>query len=164
MEFAYVLKNYGVDVTIVEFLDRALPNEDADVSKEIAKQYKKLGITIMTGAGRPDDRRQRHARSPSPIKDDKPATSRPSRSTRCCRRSASRRASRATAWRTPASQLTDRGAIAIDEHMRTNVPHIYAIGDVTAKLQLAHVAEAQGVVAAETIARRRDHRRSATTG
>ena len=48
-------------------------------------------------------------------------------------------------------KLTDRGAIDIDDHMRTNVPHIYAIGDVTAKLQLAHVAEAQGVVAAETI-------------
>jgi dihydrolipoamide dehydrogenase len=48
-------------------------------------------------------------------------------------------------------QLTDRGAIAIDDNMRTNVPNIYAIGDVTAKLQLAHVAEAQGVVAAETI-------------
>ena len=47
--------------------------------------------------------------------------------------------------------LTDRGAIAIDDFMRTNVEGIYAIGDVTAKLQLAHVAEAQGVVAAETI-------------
>ena len=47
--------------------------------------------------------------------------------------------------------LTDRGAIGIDEFMRTNVPHIYAIGDVTAMLMLAHVAEAQGVVAAETI-------------
>ncbi|NLF91637.1 MAG: dihydrolipoyl dehydrogenase, partial [Corynebacterium marinum] len=49
-------------------------------------------------------------------------------------------------------ELTDRGAIAIDDFMRTNVPHIYAIGDVTAKLQLAHVAEAMGIVAAETIA------------
>ena len=48
MEFGYVLKNYGVDVTIIEFLDRALPNEDADVSKEIAKQYKKLGINLLT--------------------------------------------------------------------------------------------------------------------
>ncbi len=47
--------------------------------------------------------------------------------------------------------MTDRGAIAIDDYMRTNVPHIFAIGDVTAKLQLAHVAEAQAVVAAETI-------------
>ena len=49
-------------------------------------------------------------------------------------------------------KLTERGAIDIDDEMRTSVPHIYAIGDVTAKLQLAHVAEAQGVVAAEIIA------------
>src|SRR4029078_9953436 len=49
MEFAYVLKNYGVDVTIVEFLPRALPNEDVAVSKEIEKQYKKLGVKILTG-------------------------------------------------------------------------------------------------------------------
>src|SRR5690606_39655142 len=48
-------------------------------------------------------------------------------------------------------KLTDRGAIDIDDHMRTNVDGVYAIGDVTAKLQLAHVAEAQAVVAAETI-------------
>ncbi len=44
-----MLKNYGVDVTIVEFLPRALPNEDAEVSKEIEKQYKKLGVKILTG-------------------------------------------------------------------------------------------------------------------
>ena len=49
-------------------------------------------------------------------------------------------------------KLTDRGAIAIDDFMRTNVPHIFAIGDVTAKLLLAHVAEAMGIIAAETIA------------
>jgi dihydrolipoamide dehydrogenase len=48
-------------------------------------------------------------------------------------------------------QITERKAIGIDDYMRTNVPHIYAIGDVTGLLQLAHVAEAQGVVAAETI-------------
>ncbi len=50
-------------------------------------------------------------------------------------------------------ELTDRKAIGIDDYMRTNVPHIYAIGDVTAKLQLAHVAEAHGR------GRGRDHRR-----
>src|SRR6478735_9220704 len=49
MEFGYVMKNYGVDVTIVEFLPRALPNEDAEVSKEIEKQFKKLGVKILTG-------------------------------------------------------------------------------------------------------------------
>ncbi|MGH3384957.1 MAG: dihydrolipoyl dehydrogenase family protein, partial [Nocardioidaceae bacterium] len=49
-------------------------------------------------------------------------------------------------------QLTERGAIAVDGRMRTNVPHIFAIGDVTAKLMLAHAAESMGVIAAETIA------------
>ena len=49
MEFGYVMKNYGVDVTIVEFLPRALPNEDAEVSKEIEKQFKKLGVKVLTG-------------------------------------------------------------------------------------------------------------------
>lgn len=48
--------------------------------------------------------------------------------------------------------LTDRGAIQIDEYCRTSVPNIFAIGDVTAKIMLAHNAEAMGIVAAETIA------------
>ena len=49
-------------------------------------------------------------------------------------------------------RVTAAGAVDIDEYMRTSAPHIYAIGDVTAKVQLAHVASAQGVIAAETIA------------
>lgn len=49
MEFGYVLRNYGVDVTVVEFLARALPNEDAEVSKEVERQFKKLGVKILTG-------------------------------------------------------------------------------------------------------------------
>ncbi len=62
VEFAYVMKNFGVDVTIVEFLDRMVPTEDADVSKELLKHYKKLGVKVLlstkvegvedTGSGR----------------------------------------------------------------------------------------------------------------
>src|SRR5205814_462493 len=48
VEFAYVMSNYGVDVTIVEFLDRVVPLEDEDVSAELAKQYKKAGIKLLT--------------------------------------------------------------------------------------------------------------------
>ncbi len=48
VEFAYVLHNYGVKVTIVEFLDRMVPLEDAEVSKELARQYRKLGIEVLT--------------------------------------------------------------------------------------------------------------------
>lgn len=49
VEFAYVMRNFGVDVTIVEFLDRMVPTEDGDVSKELAKHYKKLGVKVMLG-------------------------------------------------------------------------------------------------------------------
>lgn len=51
IEFAYVMKNYGVDVTVVEYLDRALPLEDDEVSRELEKAYKKLGVKLMTGHG-----------------------------------------------------------------------------------------------------------------
>lgn len=151
MEFAYVLSNYGVDVTIVEFMDRVLPNEDADVSKEIAKQYKKLGVKLLTGykttAIRDNgtlvevDVESKDGSKSETLKVDRVMVS-------------IGFAPRVEGYGLEKTgvKLTDRGAIEIDERMRTNVPGIYAIGDVTAKLQLAHVAEAQGVVAAETIA------------
>src|SRR5215212_4009756 len=47
VEFAYVMTNFGVDVTIVEFLDRMVPTEDQDVSKELLRQYKKLGVKVL---------------------------------------------------------------------------------------------------------------------
>ncbi|WP_167478314.1 dihydrolipoyl dehydrogenase [Nocardia arthritidis] len=150
MEFAYVLKNYGVDVRIVEFLDRALPNEDADVSKEITKAYKKLGITITTGAAVQsieDD----GAKVTVSIKDNKTGALETVTVDKVLQ--AVGFAPRIDGYGLENTGVaTERGAIAIDDNMRTNVPNIYAIGDVTGKLQLAHVAEAQGVVAAETIA------------
>lgn len=150
MEFAYVLSNYGVKVTIVEFLDRALPNEDPDVSKEIAKQYKKDGIEILTSTGvkSVDDNGssvhityETRDGQPGELDADKVLMS-------------VGFAPRVEGYGLDATgvRLTDRRAIDIDDRMRTNVDGIYAIGDVTAKLQLAHVAEAQAVVAAETIA------------
>jgi dihydrolipoamide dehydrogenase len=150
MEFGYVLANYGVDVTIVEFLDRVLPNEDADVSKEIAKQYKKLGVKILTSTKvqSVDDQgsqvivKYKDAKdADGELKADKVLMS-------------VGFAPRVEGFGLDkvGVELTERGAIAIDDHMRTNVDGVYAIGDVTAKLMLAHVAEAQGVVAAETIA------------
>ena len=62
MEFGFVMTNYGVKVTIIEFLDRALPNEDADVSKEIARQYKKYGVDILTSTKVETGRRPRRPR------------------------------------------------------------------------------------------------------
>lgn len=149
MEFAYVLKNYGVDVTIIEFLDRALPNEDADVSKEIAKQYKKLGVNILTSTkveSVDDQGSQVVVKYTGPKGAGEITVSKVLMSIGFAPRV------EGFGLEKTGVALTERGAIAIDDFMRTNVPGVYAIGDVTAKLQLAHVAEAQGVVAAETIA------------
>lgn len=148
MEFAYVLKNYGVDVTIVEFLPRALPNEDAEVSKEIEKQYKKLGVKILTGT-----KVEAIADDGSTVKVtvSKDGKSEELKADKVLQAIGFAPNVEGFGLEAAGVALTDRKAIGIDDYMRTNVPHIYAIGDVTGKLQLAHVAEAQGVVAAETI-------------
>ncbi|MFT3716730.1 MAG: dihydrolipoyl dehydrogenase [Gordonia sp. (in: high G+C Gram-positive bacteria)] len=150
MEFGYVLANYGVDVTIVEFMPRVLPNEDEDVSKEIAKQYKKLGVKILTGTAvqTVDDQGDKVVVT---YKDPKGAEGTLTVDKVLMSVGFAPRTEGYGLEKTGV-KLTERGAIDIDDHMRTNVPGIYAIGDVTAKLQLAHVAEAQGVVAAETMA------------
>src|SRR5918997_2459722 len=151
MEFGYVMKNYGVDVTIIEFLDRALPNEDADVSKEITKQYKKIGIPILasTKVESVKDNGSSVTVSYTGVKDGKAGSLEVDKVLMAIGFAPN---VEGFGLENTGVQLTERGAIAIDDHMRTNVPNIYAIGDVTAKLMLAHVGEAQGVVAAETIA------------
>ncbi len=150
MEFGYVLANYGVDVTIIEFLPRVLPNEDEEISKEIAKQYKKLGVKILTGTAvqTVDDQGSQVVVT---YKDPKGAEAGITVDKVLMSVGFAPR-TEGFGLESTGVELTDRGAIAIDDHMRTNVPGIYAIGDVTAKLMLAHVAEAQGVVAAETMA------------
>ncbi|MBU4465063.1 MAG: dihydrolipoyl dehydrogenase [Actinobacteria bacterium] len=149
MEFAYVLSNYGVKVTIIEFLDRALPNEDADISKEIQKQYRGLGVDILTSTK--VESVTDHGDRVTVAYTAKDGTGSSIDADKVLMSIGFAPRVEGFGLETTGVELTDRGAIAIDDLMRTNVPHIYAIGDVTAKLQLAHVAEAQGVVAAETI-------------
>src|SRR6476469_5039707 len=152
VELAYVMKNFGVDVTIVEFLDRMVPTEDADVSKELLKHYKKLGVKVLLGT---------KVESIS----DAGAASGEKVTVTVSRDGASETleadkvlkaigfAPRIEGYGLEGLGVaTERGAIVVDDHCRTNVEHVYAIGDVTGKLMLAHVAEAMGIVAAETIA------------
>ncbi len=150
-EFAFVLANYGVDVTIVEFLDRMVPNEDAEISKELAGAYKKLGVTVLTSTAvksvvdtgngvdvtvapaKGGEERVLHADKMLQALGFAPRT-------------------KGYGLENTGVALTPRGAVEIDGHCRTNVPGLFAIGDCTAKMMLAHTAEAMGVVAAETIA------------
>ena len=149
-EFAYVLANYGCDVTIVEFLDRMVPNEDKEVSAELAKAYKKLGIKVLTSTkvDSIDDSGDKVKVTVSPSKG---GDSKLIEADRVLQAVGFAPRVEGYGLENTGVKLTERGAIEIDDFMRTNVDGIYAIGDCTAKLMLAHTAEAQGVVAAETI-------------
>jgi dihydrolipoamide dehydrogenase len=150
VEFAYVLSNYGVKVTIVEFLDRIVPLEDEEVSAELLRQYKRNGIEVMT--------KTRVERIEDTGTNVRVTITTPDEKQQILEADKVLQAigfqSRTQGYGLEKTdvRLTDRGAIDINEKMQTNVPHIYAIGDVTAKLMLAHVAEAMGIIAAENIA------------
>ncbi|MCY7396383.1 MAG: dihydrolipoyl dehydrogenase [Nocardioides sp.] len=149
VEFAYILKNFGVDVTIVEFLDRMVPTEDADVSKELAKHYKKLGVKVMlsTKVESIDDSGDTVKVTVS--KDGQQEVIEAEKVMQ-----AIGFAPRVDGFGLEATgvELTERGAIKVDGRGRTNIDGVYAIGDVTGKMMLAHAAEAMGIVTAETIA------------
>jgi dihydrolipoamide dehydrogenase len=150
VEFAYVLHNYGVKVTIVEFLDRVVPLEDAEVSAELAKRYKKLGIDILTGT-RVDSIDDLGAKVRVTVT-GKDGQSKVLEADKVLQAIGFQPRVSGYGLEQTGVKLTDRGAIDVDGRCRTSVPHIYAIGDVTAKLMLAHAAESMGVIAAETIA------------
>ena len=151
VEFAYVMANYGVDVTIVEFLDRLVPLEEPEVSAELAKAYRKLGVTVHTSTKVEsiDDSGEKVKVTVSPANG---GDGRVLETDKVLQAIGFAPRTQGYGLDKTGVELTERGAIAIDDLMRTNVPHIYAIGDCTAKLMLAHTAEAQGIVAAEAIA------------
>jgi dihydrolipoamide dehydrogenase len=146
VEFAYIWANYGVDVTILEMMPHLLPNEDPEASKILEKAYKKMDIDFQT-----------NARVETVEKSDKGVNvSLEDGSTL-----AADQVMLAINFQPNVENigledagvaLTDRGNIDIDEQMRTNVPNIYAIGDVATDYRLAHIASAMGIIAAETIA------------
>ncbi|MEV6401982.1 MULTISPECIES: dihydrolipoyl dehydrogenase [Streptomyces] len=150
IEFAYILHNYGVKVTIVEFLDRMAPLEDAEVSAELAKQYRRLGIDVLTSTRvETIDESGPQVRVTVTGKDGSQQVLEADKVLQ-----AIGFAPNVTGYglENTGVTVTERGAVDVDGHCRTSVPHIYAIGDVTAKLMLAHAAEAMGIIAAETLA------------
>jgi dihydrolipoamide dehydrogenase len=150
MEFADVYNAYGTEVTIVEAIDRVLPLEDAEVSKFMERTYKKRGMTIHTGA-----RFQK-----ADIQDDGVlVTFTDAKGTDHQVKvdyvlSAVGRVPNSAdlGLETVGVKTDERGFIPVDAHMATNVPGVYAIGDVAGNQLLAHKATHEGIVCAEHIA------------
>jgi dihydrolipoamide dehydrogenase len=149
VEFAYVLHNYGVKVTIVEFLDRMVPLEDAEVSAELFKRYRRLGIDVLVST-----RVETIEETSSGVRVtvSKDGEQQVLEADKVLQAIGFQPNVTGYGLESTGVALTERGAIEIDGRGRTNVPHIFAIGDVTAKLMLAHASESMGIVAAETIA------------
>ncbi len=149
MEFATIWSSYGTKVTLVEMLPRVLPLADAEVSDEVARGFKKAGIEILTGH--------------KVLGVDKTETGVQVRvSSEAGEKTIEAEQALVAIGFKPNSKnlgleevgvaISSRGFIEIDERMATNVEGIWAVGDVTGKLMLAHVASAMGIVCAENIA------------
>jgi dihydrolipoamide dehydrogenase len=153
VEFATVFRAYGSEVTLVEMLPRLLPLEDKDSSETLRRAFAKRGITILT-----DTRVERVEVADGTARVHVVPASGASKSTPQILEAD--RVLYAVGFAPNSEDLglealgvaTKRGFIQVNDRMETTVPGIYAIGDVTGKLPLAHVASAMGEVAAEVIA------------
>ncbi len=149
MEFAHVWSSYGTEVTVVEMLPHAVPLEDEEVSKEVERAFRRRQVNIMTST---------RVQAIEITDDGVSVTVRTGDDEEKVLEA--ERALIAIGVRPNSEDIgledvgvkTERGNIVVDDHMRTNVSGVYAIGDVTGKMALAHVASAQGIVAVETIA------------
>ena len=148
VEFAYIYKMYGVDVTIVEALPRLVPNEDEDISTQLERSFKRHRIEIMTGSSVIGADTSGSGVKVTVEKDG-------AQQILDCDQvlvAIGIQPNVEDIGLETVGIATDRTGIVVDEKMATNVAGIYAIGDVNGKMPLAHVASAQAAIAVETIA------------
>ncbi len=150
VEFAYFYNAIGTKVTVVEYLNGLLPREDADVSKELGKTFKKAGIKVKTGYA---------VQSADTSGDTCKVTVKNNKNGKEevieCDVILSAVGVSPNTENIGLEELgvkVERGLIQVDEYYRTNVEGIYAIGDVTPGAALAHVASAEGITCVEAIA------------
>lgn len=147
VEWVSMLNDFGIEVTVVEYADRLLPTEDTDISRELQRLYAKRGIKVLTGAQLlvetleiVDGRVHVQVQQGDNVKDlmaDKILV-------------AVGRLANVTGFGLEHTEVCiERDIIVVDDNMCTADPHIYAIGDVTGGLQLAHVASHEGIIAIE---------------
>ena len=148
VEFAYFYNSIGTEVTIVEFMDRIVPVEDEEVSKQLERTYKKAKINIMTSAevtavdtsGEQCKVTVKTKKGEQSLKADVVL-------------SAVGVATNIEGMGLEEAGIaTDRGRVIVDDYYKTNMPGIYAIGDIVQGPALAHVASAEGIICVEKIA------------
>ncbi|MCA6074449.1 dihydrolipoyl dehydrogenase [Fulvivirga sedimenti] len=148
VEFAYFYNTIGTEVTIVEFMPRIVPVEDEEVSKALERNFKKAGINIMTSAE---------------------VTAVDTKGRGCKVTVKTKKGEEQLACDVVLSAVgistnlegigledvgvaTDRGKVIVDDYYKTNIPGVFAIGDIVHGPALAHVASAEGIICVEKIA------------
>lgn len=148
IEFAYFYATMGTEVTIVEFLDRIVPVEDAEVSKTLEKLYKKAGMTIMTSS----EVTAVDTKGTGCKVTVKTAKGEETLDCDIVLSAAGVVSNLENIGLEDVGVLVDKGKIKVDEYYKTNMPGYYAIGDVIPGPALAHVASAEGIICVEKIA------------
>lgn len=147
IEFATLFNNLGRKVTVIELLKDILPGIDGEISSVMRKLLEKRGVVIHTGA------RMKQIEGGAPLRClfevDGAEKSVPCN---ICVIAAGRKPNTEALGLEAVGVQMQKGFLSVNEHMRTSVENIYAIGDCTGMIQLAHVASAQGLVAAHCIA------------
>ncbi len=150
MEFAYVFNAYGAKVTVLEALPQILPLEDPEVAQVVERSFKKSGITTMAGCK--VEGASVEADGVTVNIADASGTKQSLKAEWVLMALGVAPLTKNIGLDTLGVSMSDRGYVNVDKHLATNVPSVYAIGDINGLLRLAHVASAQGVVAAEAIA------------
>ncbi|NJL12763.1 MAG: dihydrolipoyl dehydrogenase [Microscillaceae bacterium] len=148
VEFAYFYNAIGTKVTIVEFLPNIVPNEDDEISKQLERIYKKAGIEIMTNS------EVTHVDTSGDKCKVFVKTAKGEQTLECdlVLSAVGVATNLEGLGLEEAGVKTERGKVLVDEYYRTNVPGVYAIGDITHGPALAHVASAEGILCVEKIA------------
>ncbi len=155
LELGQVYKRLGSEVTVIEYMDRIIPTMDAGLSKELMKSMKKQKVKFnLSHKVKSVERKGKEVIVKADDKKGKEVTF----TGDYCLVSVGRRPyTDGLNVEAAGVQMDDRGKIAVNDHLQTNVPNIYAIGDVIRGAMLAHKAEEEGTLVAEVLAGQKPH-------
>jgi dihydrolipoamide dehydrogenase len=148
VEFAYFYSTMGTEVTIVEFMPRIVPLEDEEISKALEKAFKKNGINIHTGA----EVTAVDTKGAGCVATVKTPTGEIKIECDVVLSAVGMATNLENIGLEETGVKTDKGKVVVDEFYKTNVPGVYAIGDIVKGQALAHVASAEGIICVEKIA------------
>jgi len=152
-EFAYFYNAIGTEVTLVEFLPRIVPVEDEEISKALEKSFKKSGMTVYTSS----EVTKVDTKGKGCVATIKTPTGEIKVEADIVLSAVGISTNLENIGLEEVGVKTDKGKVLVDDFYKTNVPGVYAIGDITKGQALAHVASAEGIICVEKIAGQNPH-------